>query len=145
MNNFDFVEKFISGTKEKQLKWSEFSGTVNGHVYKQQNEYEQAFFVLRKESFVLITKRDDYDDYGNYTGNKYTLIILDSALTEQYRIDDDNLFDSDSGTSAAYRSKENQLVLSRLFRLAERSAKNVDRLLENLAAGLADSSDELPF
>lgn len=145
MNNFDFVEKFISGTKEKQLKWSEFSGTVNGHVYKQQNEYEQAFFVLRKGSFVLITKRDDYDDYGNYTGNKYTLIILDSALTEQYRIDDDNLFDSDSGTSAAYRSEENQLVLSRLFRLAERSAKNVDRLLENLAAGLADSSDELPF
>lgn len=145
MNNFDFVEKFISGTKEKQLKWSEFSGTVNGHVYKQQNEYEQAFFVLRKGSFVLITKRADYDDYGNYTGNKYTLIILDSALTEQYRIDDDNLFDSDSGTSAAYRSKENQLVLSRLFRLAERSAKNVDRLLENLAAGLADSSDELPF
>lgn len=145
MNNFDFVEKFISGTKEKQLKWSEFSGTVNGCVYKQQNEYEQAFFVLRKGSFVLITKRADYDDYGNYTGNKYTLIILDSALTEQYRIDDDNLFDSDSGTSAAYRSKENQLVLSRLFRLAERSAKNVDRLLENLAAGLADSSDELPF
>ena len=93
----------------------------------------------------MITKRDDYDDYGNYTGNKYTLIILDSALTEQYRIDDDNLFDSDSGTSAAYRSEENQLVLSRLFRLAERSAKNVDRLLENLAAGLADSSDELPF
>jgi len=145
MNNFDFVEKFISGTKEKQLKWSEFSGTVNGQVYKQQKEYEQAFFVLRKGSFVLITKRDDYDDYGHYTGNKYTLIILDSTLNELYRIDDDNLFDSDTGTSGAYHSKENQLVLSRLFRLAERSAKNVDRLLENLAAGLLDSSDELPF
>lgn len=145
MNNFNFVEKFISGTKENQLKWSEFSGTVNGYVYKQQSEYEQAFFVLRKGSVVLITKRADYDDYGNYVGNKYTLIILDSALTEQYRIDDDNLFDSDGETSAAYRSKEDQLVLSRLFRLAERSAKNIDRLLEKLAAGLSDSSDELPF
>lgn len=145
MNNFDFVEKFISGTKEKKLKWAECTGAINGRVYKQRNEYEQAFFVLRKGSVVLVTKKEDYDEHGDYTGNKYSLIILDSDLDELYRIDDSNLFDSDDDTSTVYYSQEKSLVLSRLFRLAERSAKNVDRLLEKLAEGLFSPSDELPF
>ena len=38
MNNIDFVERFIAGTKEKQLQWSEFNGSMNGFLYEKKND-----------------------------------------------------------------------------------------------------------
>ena len=38
MNNIDFVERFIAGTKEKQLQWSEFNGSMNGCLYDKRND-----------------------------------------------------------------------------------------------------------
>ena len=55
MNNIDFVERFIAGTKEKQLQWSEFNGSMNGCLYDKRNDYDQAFSVTRGDSAVSYT------------------------------------------------------------------------------------------
>lgn len=144
MNNIDFVERFIAGTKEKQLQWSEFNGSMNGRLYDKRNDYDQAFSVTRGDSVILSTKKELFDEYDRSEGFSYSLIILTSNLKEVYRIDSDNLFDSDVGTTVYY-SEDKKLVLSRLFRLAERSARKIDRLLDSLVQGLSDPADELPF
>ena len=144
MNNIDFVERFIAGTKEKQLQWSEFNGSMNGSLYDKRNDYDQAFSVTRGDSVILSTKKELFDEYDRSEGFSYSLIILTSNLKEVYRIDTDNLFDSDYGTTVYY-SEDKKLVLSRLFRLAERSARKIDRLLDSLVQGLSDPADELPF
>ena len=144
MNNIDFVERFIAGTKEKQLQLSEFNGSMNGCLYDKRNDYDQAFSVTRGDSVILSTKKELFDEYDRSEGFSYSLIILTSNLKEVYRIDSDNLFDSDDGTTVYY-SEDKKLVLSRLFRLAERSARKIDRLLDSLVQGLSDPADELPF
>ena len=117
---------------------------MNGCLYDKRNDYDQAFSVTRGDSVILSTKKELFDEYDRSEGFSYSLIILTSNLKEVYRIDSDNLFDSDDGTTVYY-SEDKKLVLSRLFRLAERSARKIDRLLDSLVQGLSDPADELPF
>lgn len=145
MNNLDFVKKFIAGTKNDQLQWQDFSSLNCMRQYKEAQSYSQIFYVQRNGQFVLSTKSTQYDDYGNYVDDDYSVIILDSDFTELYKIDSDNLFDADIHESTVFYSGEDKLVLSRLFRLAERSAKKIDRLLDKISYGLNDTSDDLPF
>lgn len=145
MNNFDFVERFIEGTKGKRLTWNEFTGTLNGCVYEQNREYNQAFYVLRDKKVILLTKTILFDSDEEVAEYRYTMRILSEDLKEIYRIDDSNLFDSEDGERVFHYNDEDKFVLARLFRLAERSARQIDRLLEELAKGLPDISDDLPF
>lgn len=124
--------------------WNSFLQLFNGCIYEQNREYDQAFYVLRNKKVILLTKTVLFDSDEEVAEYRYTMCILSEELKEIYRIDDSNLFDGEDGERVNH-TNEDRLVLARLFRLAERSARQIDRLLEELAKGLPDISDDLPF
>lgn len=125
--------------------WNSFLQLFNGCIYEQNREYDQAFYVLRNKKVILLTKTILFNSDEEVAEYRYTMRILSEDLKEIYRIDDSNLFDSEDGERVFHYNDEDKFVLARLFRLAERSARQIDRLLEDLAKGLPDISEEGPF
>lgn len=85
---------------------------MNGCLYDKRNDYDQAFSVTRGDSVILSTKKELFDEYDRSEGFSYSLIILTSNLKEVYRIDSDNLFDTDDGTTVYYSEDKSSCCLA---------------------------------
>lgn len=129
MDNLSFVKRFIAGTKNGLVTWED----ARPAIIVPQN-FEEGFYT-EKDGYNVIIMRTNKDTY--------TMIVCRKDGREAYRIDEKNLSD-DLSTNKTLWSSEDQYVLSRLFRLAERNAKKIDELLEYLTMDLPEEHD-LPF
>lgn len=147
MNNFDFVKRFLLGTKEGKLKWHDSASNIDPRLPSSLNNFDQIFYVQRPGgSFVLSARAPVFSSADEIPIDvEYAVIILDSLYHEIYRITSENLFDTDSSEENIYVSENDKFLLSRLFRLAQRNAMHIDKLLESLSADLPSEEDDLPF
>lgn len=130
MDNLSFVKRFITGTKEECIQWSDMKGAMPLPVAS------EGFYTVRGNNDVVIMRLDS---------NNYVMAIWDIAGTEIYRIDEDNLLYDADGDMIANWDSDDEHALSRLFRLAERSAKRIDSLLDELTKDLPDDAVDLLF
>lgn len=80
-----------------------------------------------------------------FVGESYAMVIFNENGEEIYRIDEDNLLYDAGGDHINNWTRDDEYALPRLFRLAERSAKKIDSLLDELTKDLPDDDDGLPF
>lgn len=107
-------------------------GAMPLHVYA-----SEGFYTVRGNNDVVIMRLNS---------DNYVMAIRDADGTEVYRIDEDNLLYDADGDMIAKWSRDDANALPRLFRLAERSAKRIDSLLDELTKDLPDDDDvDLPF
>lgn len=132
MDNLSFVKRFIAGTKEKYIQWNDIKGIVKFFSLAA----SEGFYTVRGDNDIVIV-HSDRDDY--------VMAIWGKAGKEIYRIDEDNLLYDSDGDMIKEWDRNDEHALSRLFRLAERSAKKIDSLLDELTKGLPDDDDGLPF
>ena len=92
-----------------------------------------------KRVFITRTYPNSEED-----ATSYAIRITNSNNQELYAIDENNLFDGEEGLSSTNLSGDHTL-LSRLYRLAERKANNIDNIMDDIVKGLSDPDDELPF
>lgn len=129
MDNLSFVKRFIAGTKEKYIQWDETKGIML------LNNASEGFYTVRNDNIVIIMRMID---------DSYAMAIRDVGGDEVYRINEDNLmYDADGDMISSWNTDDTH-ALSRLFRLAERSAKKIDSLLDELTEGLPNGNG-LPF
>lgn len=144
MNNIAFVKKYVAATKAGELTWENVTRSMSNQLERNNldEKFDQAFFVERSSSYVVINRVTSYDAFGNETGYSYCLIIFDYRYHELFRITEESILDVDDGVIIT-NPVLNKRLLSRLYRLAERSAKRIDALLEQLTEGLtAENVDE---
>ena len=141
MNNLDFVKKLISGTKTGSVEWE----NASSFIINKYSTFDSIFCFMRQKYEVLIAKMDKDNPSNLYNENKYALFIVDGTSFEEiFCIDSDNLMEGDIYSNSFSPEKNDSSALSRLYRLAERSSKKIDRLFDVLTQGINDE-DELPF
>lgn len=129
MDNLNFVRRFIIATKEGYVQWNETKGSVRLFTIS------EGFYTEKSHNVIIIMRQAD---------DGYAMSIRDATGDELYRIDEANLlYDSDGDRLTAW-DIDDQNALSRLFRLAERSAKKIDSLLDELTKDFPDEND-VPF
>ncbi len=140
MTNLKFVNTLISATKKGELQWQEYVDS--------KGEMKDAFAVQRRGNKVVTAKISLYDSDENYIGDDYIVALQDYQGKEIYRIDDSSLFEDEEGESYYNFHDSDKHALSRLYRLAQRSATKIEKILAQFTEGLAsenDDADGLPF
>ncbi len=129
MDNLSFVKRFIAGTKQGVVQWSEATDPNSPAGC-------EGFSTKKGNNFLIIMHTEN---------DVYILLIFEETGHEVYRIDENNLLYDLDGESIPSWNAEDEHALSRLFRLAERSAKQIDSLLNRLVSDLPDEDPILPF
>lgn len=121
MENDHFVNKLIAGTKSNAIQWE-----VADRYFKLRNKIQtdcDIYITKRKSKEVAILKKPNPDS-ENSEKVDYEIIIW------EYK---DALFEI---TENDLEAKE--VLLVRLFKLAERNAKRIDQLLNDLVNDIDD-------
>lgn len=139
MENKAFVERYIYETKKNEVEW-ESSPNCNVDSYRC-----DSLFISKKENDIVAVGREEFlDDQGNSSEDEYYVFILDLSHKLLFTIDKNNISDSDDEQCSQF-SPDDVFLISRLYRLAERSARKIDVLLQQLVTGISDPEDDLPL
>ncbi|MET0017957.1 hypothetical protein [Oscillibacter sp.] len=139
MENRAFVERYIYGTKKNEVKWE------SAPTYSLSHYNCDSIFIAKKEKgAVAVGRSQSTDNYGNPSEDNYYVFILDSNQDLIFTIDKNNISDTDDD-DFSQPSPDDMILLSRLYRLASRSAQKIDVLLQQLVAGISEPEDDLPF
>ena len=134
MQNIEFINKYINGTKNGNVIWDNCSIPSN--------KWDKAYITKKNNTIIAITFSEEKYKNGERVPDEYKMYILDSSMNELYKIDNTNLEEGETEYNRIYK-KNDSLSLSRLYRLADRSANKIDKLLAELSAGVDE--EELPF
>jgi hypothetical protein len=124
MDNNYFLNKLLAGTKSGKLNWETATTKPGSDIIY--NDFD-AYFVKRKDKFIVLQKytQFEYSSGDEYNVVKYMISVCDSKFKREYDMYEDD-FENDG------------VGLIRLYRLAERKAKKIDNLLDNLVSDIDD-------
>lgn len=120
MNYDEFITKLINGTKANIISWTRCTSKRFPHAYP---AYE-----TRKGDNILVVQKLQYTDLDPYGDSYSTTAAEISICSLNYEI-----------LSEIYESDlQNESNLLRLYRIVERQANNVDKILGDFIDGIDD-------